>query len=1063
MLGVSPKKTEEVDLVKPLAEYIQANFSKQEAKDMTDTLATINNTRIRVMNTCAKHDGDCMASVDLFKQYYGYLSQMSSRFPFGPAQGSSFFKKKVSAITVPFPWYDAFRPQKKGSDVDVNFEKAAMIFNVGAMYSLAGIREDRSNVEGLKKACKLFQQSSGVFAYLSQRPELESVLTVDLTGHCYRMLSHLMLAQAQACFFEQAVKAKMSAGLIAKLAKGTSVLFNNAYAACDKMPLKEWLEKTNYKWQRHILYQKFCFLSASHYWQAKAEIEADEYGNEIAQLYQAREVAISARSHEAELIQGLIDSRSKLQEMIQSRLDAALKDNEEIYHYPVPRGGLKEIEQKFVVTATNFDPEPGPEFVNPFAALVSLKTHENAALYTQTLNSIASEMSRENQEATDTAKMHLASLNLPAALEALGPESGLPINVWTKVREVQLKGGYQALAQLQQEVVAAVKEAQAGLQEIRTIIKKEVEDDAEMKTQFGRRWNRVPSAQINASFVKDADSVDKFLSAAAKSDKEIALELQGAMGIINDIEVPQELLEAKLPKATALEQKTAASEKLRVLLDDLSLLIEKRNAAIKAFQKKISEDNIVSILIASEDKVPVEQTFAEERKKFEPLQKDIAAAFDQQKALLEKVNAANDEFVKTKAKNTIADQREAVLQAINVAVDKFNKLLANLNEGLKFYADIQKDYLEPLKQTCSDFVVAREHEKRLIIEQVTADLAKFNLGNSDNSYAKNAPNPTPVNPQASLSSVAAAVAPAAPSPAPVSPASYQAQGYAPAPIQYDNQGYSAANNQQYGNQPFAPASNQHAPANNQYAPANNQQYAPANNQYAPANNQYAPANNQQYGAPANNQYAPANNQQYGNQQYGNQQYGAPANDQFSQYGNQQYGAANVNANPSPSPNAPYNAFQNQNQAYGAPQGYDQYANAPSGYNPNYNPSAPSQNYGNGGAGYNPALNQPNPNQYAPSSYGAPPVNPNLAHEQNRGGHYQRPQLDFRPPAAAPAPVNNNAAGNWSCPACTFSNPVRAMLCSMCNTANPAPVPVNNLRGAPAAAPAPQQQGGWRNW
>jgi len=47
------------------------------------------------------------------------------------------------------------------------------------------------------------QLSSGVFAFLCTHPEYESVMTVDLSSHCYRMLSHLMLAQAQACFFEQ--------------------------------------------------------------------------------------------------------------------------------------------------------------------------------------------------------------------------------------------------------------------------------------------------------------------------------------------------------------------------------------------------------------------------------------------------------------------------------------------------------------------------------------------------------------------------------------------------------------------------------------------------------------------------------------------------------------------------------------------------------------------------------------------------------------------------------------------------------------------------------------------
>jgi len=33
--------------------------------------------------------------------------------------------------------YDAFRPHKKGSDVDINFEKASVLFNIATFYRYA--------------------------------------------------------------------------------------------------------------------------------------------------------------------------------------------------------------------------------------------------------------------------------------------------------------------------------------------------------------------------------------------------------------------------------------------------------------------------------------------------------------------------------------------------------------------------------------------------------------------------------------------------------------------------------------------------------------------------------------------------------------------------------------------------------------------------------------------------------------------------------------------------------------------------------------------------------------
>lgn len=55
---------------------------------------------------------------------------------------------------------------------------------------------------------------------------------------------------------------------------------------------------------------------------------------------------------------------------------------------------------------------------------------------------------RSSQELTDYSKMHLASLNLPAALEALQTSSGLPNEVWNHVKDAQFKGGVNALNEL---------------------------------------------------------------------------------------------------------------------------------------------------------------------------------------------------------------------------------------------------------------------------------------------------------------------------------------------------------------------------------------------------------------------------------------------------------------------------------------------------------------------------------------------------------------------------------------------------------------------------------------
>ena len=41
-------------------------------------------------------------------------------------------------------------------------------------------------------------------------------------------------------------------------------------------------------------------------------------------------------------------------------------------------------------------------------------------------------------------------------------------------------------------------------------------------------------------------------------------------------------------------------------------------------------------------------------------------------------------------------QRQKLLHELNQGTEKYQKMLQNLNEGLTFYADLRKDYIDPL-------------------------------------------------------------------------------------------------------------------------------------------------------------------------------------------------------------------------------------------------------------------------------------------------------------------------------------------------------------------------------
>jgi len=68
-----------------------------------------------------------------------------------------------------------------------------------------------------------------------------------------------------------------------------------------------------------------------------------------------------------------------------------------------------------------------------------------------------------------------------------------------------------------------------------------------------------------------------------------------------------------------------------------------------------------------------------------------------QDLLLERVDKANTDFLKTRSMDAELARKERVLQDINDAMETFRKLKRDLNQGKSFYLDLIANCLEPLK------------------------------------------------------------------------------------------------------------------------------------------------------------------------------------------------------------------------------------------------------------------------------------------------------------------------------------------------------------------------------
>ena len=75
---------------------------------------------------------------------------METRFPISKDKGH---------VMMSFTWYDAFRASKRAEQYSIHFEKAAVMFNLGAVLTQQALACDRTQDAGMKDAAKKFQVS----------------------------------------------------------------------------------------------------------------------------------------------------------------------------------------------------------------------------------------------------------------------------------------------------------------------------------------------------------------------------------------------------------------------------------------------------------------------------------------------------------------------------------------------------------------------------------------------------------------------------------------------------------------------------------------------------------------------------------------------------------------------------------------------------------------------------------------------------------------------------------------------------------------------------------------
>jgi len=722
MIAALPKIGVETPTFKPLMQFIKSTYGKEKFEAAEPWLFEICKARKQVLSA---HKLDPQEAIALLQQYYKDFEVLSSKIKFTePAKKKSgWFSDQKPSCSVRFIWCDAYFNQAKAASYFPGLEKGAVLFNIAAFYSSAALQTDDS-AQGLKDAVKFFKAAAGAFTHLSQSSEvMDSNFTQDLSRESCEFLSILMIAQAQATFFQMAAMKNMSSGLVAKLGQGAAFLFMKAFQTLNRAKnLSAWMRKSKYDFSAHARYQELCFKSAAQFWQAQVEQAADEYGKEIGRLRLAVSWLKEAGKMSPKVAPSLEESRSKLHKLALERLSEADKDNKEVYHYKVATlNDLDVIQEKVMCKETEFSLTSIQPMKNPFQGWVpEIVAKANKEIKTNLLKR-KKQLGAQVNEQNDMARALMASLGLPAKLDSIeSTNKGLPDVVWGRIQEFQTAGGMNRVGHMSKKVIDEATKASSAYIEIIKRLDDEAKQDSQLRQQYGKQWGCLPSHKITKNYRDEAATIAKFMQDAEKGNKTLLMELkENETQFLRLCSTRQELAsDIPAPKGMQDPEVVVARDDLAKALTQLSNLINEREEAYKKYAQEVDQTDLTAAMMSGT--VSVKQASEQVVEQFKSSETTIVDNIKAQKHIIEEVQKADDAFNKSRNVSKAEEVREAKIHSLNETVTKYNKLCKNFEDGVTFYTDLKTVYLKPLQDAVGDFLTARATERTMLVEDLKA-------------------------------------------------------------------------------------------------------------------------------------------------------------------------------------------------------------------------------------------------------------------------------------------------------------------------------------------------------
>jgi len=689
MLSVPLKVTDDADFTQAFKKYIMEHY-QEDPENYANEISILNRLRQDIRGV-----GKDMTGRDILYRYYGQLELLDLRFPLDEKH-----------VKVYFTWYDAFS-EEGVSQYSGAYEKACVIFNLGAILSAIAATQNRFEEEGRKIAYNYFQASAGLFQFINDN--FLHAPSVDIQRESVKCLNKLMLASAQECFLEKTISEKKKANLLSKIASYLAFTYSEI---ADDMDVVELREQFDDSWTSLVKVKSKYYSTISHYYKALACADEGKYGHIISYLTLAEnyakeanklaksfsynypsfsvsssdiQSATSGKSTSAS--QSLFEATKTYLALVTEKKKQAIKDNDIVYQEAVPNADTLEAPEKLcVVKNLNFvDICPGGHKEaqgiigqDIFHRLIPISVHEASSLYSEEKAKILrAEMDRcDNADADFQLLMETEDIanTINKAKDALKNE-GISKNMVSFPEEIAT---YCNLVQQESQAGKSITSTIASLNALQMkarenlnsigleLDKEQREYDLKMQ-MYNTKWTQESSITASANIRQNLKKYRTSLDEAITADNIVISKYNANKNSIDSLHQPVEkvkedyidsimsehnkkeptvnLIDVNMDDVESKKQdEKEMIDKIETLIMNLKGCQGERKKLIDELKYRIQNDDISNILLIKKHKE--KQVFQNELSKFQVFRDNISRNINDHNNFL---STLKEEFNKLKS------------------------------------------------------------------------------------------------------------------------------------------------------------------------------------------------------------------------------------------------------------------------------------------------------------------------------------------------------------------------------------------------------------------------------